>query len=249
MKGSKETIAGVLIILLTGLIGILVPAKMFQIQEQKLLWNVGTIPFATLEEDDSDSQAEMEESEYKKIICSMDGPGATYYREPMPGQINMSKAVELAIQGINRLMGESLGQQELSINNFINIKAVLQTKEENYQAKPQYSFWNIQMSNENEVIHVWINSVSGMILKIDFDLYMKSDLQSVNLTSILDSYVQYSGFGLTTGKGETAGDMYHNSYENIYLGRYFNCRAAKYLCNFADQLDSSYVKVILALEE
>lgn len=248
MRWTRGTTTGFLVIALVGIIGILIPFKMFGLQEHRLLSDVGNIPFVVSDET-CDSDTVLEESEYKKIIRSMNHGGATYYREPVNGQINMQKAVELAIQGINKLMAESLGFDELTIDNFINIKAVLQTKEENYHANPQYSFWNIQMSSKNEVIHVWMNSVSGMILKIDVELLAESDMKVICLDDLLVSYKKYSGFNLVQGKEETPGDIYHNSYECVYKGKYFKCNAAKYLCASTEQLRNYYVKVILSLEE
>ena len=243
MKKHMGTVLGVLVIVLTGVIGIVVPYEVFQVQEEKLLWNVKEIPFETVDTEDTVECAEIKEEEYGKIIYSINSGGTTYYHEPVQGQINMSKAIELSIEALNKL----LGREQLSINNFINIKAVLQTKVEKYETKPQYSYWNIQMSNEKESIHVWMNSISGKILKMDVSLYDEQDMNSVDLQSLLEGYVCFSSFHMNQMEEENA-NVYKTSFTRVYKGPYFNCYALKAQCTSPEQLDYHYINIVLGIE-
>lgn len=244
MRKPKEAVVGIVLIALAGLAGIVIPSKTFHVQEQKLLRNIKTIPFEMLDTEDTSQKLVVKESDYGKIIRTVNAGGTTYYHEPMQGQLNMSSAVEYSIQAVNKI----LGRKELSINNFINIKAMLQTKVEKYEAKPQYSYWNIQMSNESEKIHIWMNSVSGTILKMDVDLYEDSDMSSVALEELLEKYLSFSQFRMDNTEEETAND-YKTSYERYARGKYFDCFAYKLQCTSPEQPDREYVKVILGLEE
>nr|WP_297935647.1 hypothetical protein [uncultured Lachnoclostridium sp.] len=243
MKKHMGTILGALVIALTGLIGLVVPYKVFQVQEERLLWNVKEIPFENVETEDAVECVDLKEEEYGKIIHSINRGGTTYYHEPVQGQINMSKAIDLAIEAFNKL----LGREQLSINNFINIKAVLQTKVEKYETKPQYSYWNIQMSNEKESIHVWMNSVSGKILKMDVNLYDEQDMDLIDLKSLLEVYVSYSGFHMQQMEEETA-NVYKTAFDRVYKGPYFNCYAVKAQCTSPEQLDYHYINIVLGIE-
>lgn len=243
MKMRKEVFVGILMVTLTGAAGIVIPSCLFRIQERRMLTNVERMQNTDSETEESDTKLVIEEAELRKIIRSMNREGTTYYHEPMQGQLNMSSAVEWAIQSVGKL----LGQEELSINNFITITAVLQTKEEAYKSKPQYSYWNIQMSKENEKIHVWMNSVSGMILKMDVDLYDESDMNAVDLEELLGKYLSYSGFHMSEMEEELYNE-YKTAVERYCRGKYFDCFAAKYQCNSPEQLDRQYITAMLGIE-
>ncbi len=244
MKKDNSALLGGILILLVGIVGLAIPLQFLKSQEQDLLWNVHMISFETKDASHSKKNIEIKEAEYKKILYSMENVSNTYYHEPMDGQINMAKALELSIQTMNTFFG----RKELSMNSFINIKAVLQTNEENYKKKPQYSYWNIEMSNENEKINIWMNSVSGIILKMDVNFYKLSDINELDLDALLDNYVSYTGFHMN-GKKEEYSNIYKTAYDKIYFGEHFDFAAGKYHCMSPEKLDKEYIKVIIGMQE
>ena len=70
MKKHMGTVLGALVIALTGLIGLVVPYKVFQVQEERLLWNVKEIPFENVETEDAVECVDLKE-EYGKIMLDL----------------------------------------------------------------------------------------------------------------------------------------------------------------------------------
>ncbi|HAU88302.1 MAG TPA: hypothetical protein DCW90_23350, partial [Lachnospiraceae bacterium] len=75
----------------------------------------------------------------------------------------------------------------------------------------------------------------------------EQDMDLIDLKSLLEVYVSYSGFHMQQMEEETA-NVYKTAFDRVYKGPYFNCYAVKAQCTSPEQLDYHYINIVLGIE-
>lgn len=249
MIKKKGTLLGICIVLLAGFFGFFIPSSLFDLTVEGMKMEKKIIPFRSNQVEENMLDKDIKESEYKKIIRSIYSKDETYYHEPLNGQLNMTQAVDLAIDATNEIFGDLLSNEELTIDNFITISAVLESKKKDYMENPEYSYWDVVLSNGSEEIKYWINSVTGRLLYVEVGLFLLNDLDDVDSHQVMSQFVDYTGYQIDKENYQENEGYYNNFSEQVYKGEYMNCTVGKYVCMSPNYMDYQYIMVTIKFDE
>mgnify|MGYP003295480301 CR=1 FL=1 len=113
----------------------------------------------------------------------------------------------------------------------VAVNAVLKTRIEDYENHPEYSYWEIKVSNHEITVKLWMNAVSGKVLDILVEFLNENITNSViDLGSVLQRYVDHIGVIMQPVEiGEETMNSFQTYMEEYYKGKYISCYGMKYL--------------------